>query len=93
MHLVTFERVAVGARTMWAFWLAAYLTEETQAAYTALGDEHARDYNVVKAAILDPVGQSTDKYCKKCRVARIVDGNRGPGTRGARMTPPPTNKV
>ncbi|XP_075770468.1 uncharacterized protein LOC142823381 [Pelodiscus sinensis] len=68
-----FERVAMGAsweRPTWALRLAPYLAGEAQAAYMALSEEQAQNYEMVKAAILDQVGQSAKKYRKRFWLAR-----------------------
>lgn len=71
--LGTFEQVALGAgwdRITWALRLGPYLTGEAQAAYMALMETQARDYDAVKAAILDCLGLSAEKYRQKLRAAR-----------------------
>ncbi|KAM7166313.1 uncharacterized protein RBU57_007207 [Macrochelys suwanniensis] len=75
--LGTFEQVALGAgwdRATWALRLGPYLTGEAQAAYMALTEVQARDYAAVKAAILDCLGLSAEKYRQKFRAARWAGG-------------------
>uniref|UniRef100_A0A8C3FK60 SCAN box domain-containing protein n=1 Tax=Chrysemys picta bellii TaxID=8478 RepID=A0A8C3FK60_CHRPI len=71
--LGTFKRVALGAgwdRTTWALRLAPYLAGKAQVAYMVLTDAQVRDYDAVKAAILDHIGLSAEKYRQKFRAAR-----------------------
>ncbi|CAM4542701.1 unnamed protein product [Lepidochelys kempii] len=77
--LGTFEQVAMAAgweRETWALWLALYLGGEAQAAFMALGDTQARDYDTVKAAILDHVGLSGERYHQRFWAARWTEGLR-----------------
>lgn len=63
--LVTFERVALvagWARDQWATLLAPYLTGTAQAAYRGLATEGARDYDRVKAAVLDALDVSPETF-------------------------------
>lgn len=48
---------------------STYLAEEAQAAYMALTDAQARDYDTVKAAILDRLRLSLEKYWQRFRAA------------------------
>lgn len=66
--LVTFEsgcRCRCRDKGTWVLQLVLYLTGEAQVTYMALSGKQARDYEVVKAAILDWVGLSTEKYRQK----------------------------
>uniref|UniRef100_A0A674I7D8 SCAN box domain-containing protein n=1 Tax=Terrapene triunguis TaxID=2587831 RepID=A0A674I7D8_9SAUR len=62
-----------GAEETWALWLAPYLSGKAQAAYMALSEQQARNYETLRAAILDRVGLSSEKYCQKFRSARLMD--------------------
>lgn len=79
VFLGTFERVATAAgweRTTWALRLAPYLGGEAQAAFMALGETQARDYDAVKAAIQDHVGLSTERSRQRFQVACSTEGLR-----------------
>ncbi|XP_044843600.1 uncharacterized protein LOC123349509, partial [Mauremys mutica] len=68
--LVTFERVALvagWARDQWATLLAPYLTGPAQAAYRGLVTEEARDYDRVKAAVLDALDISPETFRQRFR--------------------------
>lgn len=63
--LGTFEWVAMGTdwdRGTWVLRLAPCLLGEAQAAYMAESEEQARNYEVVRAAILGQMCLSTEKY-------------------------------
>lgn len=71
------ERVAVGvhwAKETWAPCLAPYLAGEMQLASIALTNEQMRDSELIKAAILDWVGLSAEKYRQKFLTARWIGG-------------------
>nr|XP_042707511.1 mediator of RNA polymerase II transcription subunit 15-like [Chrysemys picta bellii] len=68
--LVTFERVALVAgwpKDQWATLLAPYLTGAAQVAYRGLAAEEARDYDLVKAAILDALDVSPETFRQRFR--------------------------
>uniref|UniRef100_A0A452ITH0 SCAN box domain-containing protein n=1 Tax=Gopherus agassizii TaxID=38772 RepID=A0A452ITH0_9SAUR len=68
--LVTFERVALiagWARAQWATLLAPYFTGPTQLAYRGLATEDAKDYDRVKAVILDALNVSPDTFRQRFR--------------------------
>lgn len=52
-------------RAAWALHLAPYLGGGVRAAYMMLGEAQARDYKVLKAAILDWVRLLAERYSQK----------------------------
>nr|XP_032638229.1 serine/threonine-protein phosphatase 1 regulatory subunit 10-like [Chelonoidis abingdonii] len=77
--LGTFELVATAAGwewETWALWLAPYLRGEAQAAFMAVGETQARDYDVVKTTMLDRVGLSAERYRQWFWEARWTEGLR-----------------
>ncbi|XP_053872984.1 uncharacterized protein LOC128831041, partial [Malaclemys terrapin pileata] len=77
--LVTFERVAIVAGWVpeqWATILAPYLTGTAQTVYRGLSVEAARDYNLVKAAILDALDVSPETYRRRFRGLAYSPGAR-----------------
>lgn len=71
--LLTFERTAIGPvwdKGLWALWLAPYLAGEAQAAYMVLSKKNTKNYNVLKAAILDHAGLSAARYRQIFRATR-----------------------
>lgn len=76
--LIIFESVtsAVGwIPTQWATFLAPHLTGVAQAAYQALPNEEACDYQTVKAAILDML-DITPKTFQCWFQGRLIQGTR-----------------
>ncbi|XP_058844784.1 uncharacterized protein LOC131697733 [Acipenser ruthenus] len=68
--LTTFERVAEASSwpvECWAAQLAPCLSGEAQAAYRALSNEAARDYQQVKVAILQRLNITPESHCRKFR--------------------------
>ncbi|XP_039353348.1 uncharacterized protein LOC120379862 [Mauremys reevesii] len=68
--LCTFEWVAMAAswdKVTLALRLAPYLASEVQVAYS---NNQARDYEMVKAAVLDRMGLLAEKYKQKLRATR-----------------------
>uniref|UniRef100_A0A8C8S0U5 SCAN box domain-containing protein n=1 Tax=Pelusios castaneus TaxID=367368 RepID=A0A8C8S0U5_9SAUR len=51
----------------WATLLAPYLTEAPQAAYRALSDEAAREYQTVKGGILDALDITPETFRRRFR--------------------------
>ncbi|XP_026510124.1 SCAN domain-containing protein 1-like [Terrapene carolina triunguis] len=77
--LVTFERVALfagWAPDQWATLLAPYLTRTAQTAYRGLATKEARDYNQVKAAILDALDISPDTFQQRFQSQTYPTGTR-----------------
>lgn len=73
MVQLIFERIATSEcwdKGLWALQLAPYLVGDTHATYMTLRQEQAKNYDVLKAAILDPVGLSAEMYLQKFRAAR-----------------------
>uniref|UniRef100_A0A8C0GFA9 SCAN box domain-containing protein n=1 Tax=Chelonoidis abingdonii TaxID=106734 RepID=A0A8C0GFA9_CHEAB len=77
--LTTFKRVALvagWAREHWATLLAPYLMGPAQLAYRGLATEDARDYERVKAAILDALDISTETFQQRFRGQTYPPGAR-----------------
>ncbi|MGH0180266.1 UNVERIFIED_CONTAM: hypothetical protein FKN15_003796 [Acipenser sinensis] len=78
-YLVAFERLATAAawpREFWASQLGPCLIGEAQAAYQAMSDQHATDYDLVKQAILRRLNITTETHR-----ARFREYRRAPETR------------
>ncbi|XP_058888002.1 uncharacterized protein LOC131738165 isoform X1 [Acipenser ruthenus] len=78
-YLVAFERLATAAawpREFWASQLGPCLIGEAQAAYQAMSDHHATDYDLVKQAILRRLNITTETHR-----ARFREYRRAPETR------------
>ncbi|XP_058865597.1 uncharacterized protein LOC131707274 isoform X2 [Acipenser ruthenus] len=78
-YLVAFERLATAAawpREFWASQLGPCLIGEAQAAYQAMSDQHATEYDRVKQAILRRLNITTETHR-----ARFREYRRAPETR------------
>ncbi|MGH0149802.1 UNVERIFIED_CONTAM: hypothetical protein FKN15_016115 [Acipenser sinensis] len=78
-YLVAFERLATAAawpREFWASQLGPCLIGEAQAAYQAMSDQHATEYDLVKQAILRRLNITTETHR-----ARFREYRRAPETR------------
>uniref|UniRef100_A0A8C8S9K5 SCAN box domain-containing protein n=1 Tax=Pelusios castaneus TaxID=367368 RepID=A0A8C8S9K5_9SAUR len=60
----------------WATLLAPYLTGVPQTAYRALSDEAARDYEQVKATILDALDITPETFRRRFRSTTYAPGTR-----------------
>uniref|UniRef100_A0A674IYA1 SCAN box domain-containing protein n=1 Tax=Terrapene triunguis TaxID=2587831 RepID=A0A674IYA1_9SAUR len=68
--------VAGWSRDQWATLLAPYLTGAAQVAYRGLAVEEARDYDQVKAAILDALDVSPETFRQRFRSQTYPPGAR-----------------
>ncbi|MGH0131203.1 UNVERIFIED_CONTAM: hypothetical protein FKN15_002996 [Acipenser sinensis] len=78
-YLVAFERLATAAawpREFWASQLGPCLIGEAQAAYQAMSDQHATEYDLVKQAILRRLNITAETHR-----ARFREYRRAPETR------------